>query len=67
MQKPLDFITLREPKTGRVSSISIYGRRDSGTLTITGNLEHGAQIVPDSIGDANKLIAWLNQWKETAK
>ena len=62
--KPIDFITIREPKTGRASSLGIYGRRsDSACLRVIGNLEHNAAIVPDSVADADKLIAWLNDWK----
>jgi hypothetical protein len=61
--KPLDFITVRDVKTGRASSLSIHGRRDEGALTVVGNLEHNARIVPDTVADCDKWIAWLQDWK----
>jgi hypothetical protein len=64
MNKPLDFIGVKDVKTGRVSSLGIYGRLGNGALTISGNLEHNAQIVPKSAADADRWIAWLKEWKE---
>lgn len=61
--KELAFIDLIEPKTGRVSSLTIYGKRDDGTMRVTGGLEHMAGIAPRSNEDADKLIAWLEDWK----
>jgi len=63
VSKPLQFITLREPATGRACSLSFAGRLDNGTLCIVGGLAHNGEIVPDSIADADKLIAWLQEWK----
>lgn len=62
---PLQFIDLLEPATGRTSSLSVYGARKeySDKLGITGGLSHGSQVVPNSKEDAEKLIAWLTDWK----
>lgn len=65
-RRPIDFITIRDTK-GRASSFSVYGRLYSGSLTVVGNLEHNAEISPDSIADADKLIKWLNEWKQQAE
>lgn len=63
--KPLDFIDLVEPKTGRTSSLSIYGQRKeyADKLGITGGLSHGALVEPNTVHDADKLIEWLKDWK----
>jgi hypothetical protein len=63
--KPLDFINIREPKTGRTSSLKIHGRRDNGILSVVGGLEHNTDFVPNTMEDANKLIAWLEEWIKT--
>jgi len=64
---PLDFIDLLEPATGRKSSLSIYGQRKeyADKIGITGGLSHGSLIVPASVHDADKLIAWLQDWKSS--
>jgi len=61
---PLQFIELREPEAGRVSSLSYGGNRDDGMLRVIGGLNHNAGIVPKTTADADKLIAWLQRWKE---
>lgn len=63
MNAPLEFITLRDVKTERASSLSIHGRQDGGALTIVGGLSHNSQVVPASVADADKLITWLKVWK----
>jgi hypothetical protein len=62
---PLDFIDLLEPATGRQSGLSIYGKRKehADKIGITGGLSHGSLVVPASVHDADKLIAWLQDWK----
>lgn len=64
MKKPLDFISLTEPETRRVSSLGIYGNRDDGTMRVIGGLSHQAGIVPSTKADADKMIAWLQDWKK---
>ena len=64
MKKPLTFIDLRDIRTDRQSSLSVYGNRDDGALRVVGNLEHNASIVPGSVGAARQLIAWLEEWIE---
>jgi hypothetical protein len=65
--KPLDYITVRDT-TGRASSLGIYGRQDNPPmLQVVGNLEHCARFVPDTVADCDKLIAWLQEWKENNK
>lgn len=61
----LQWIDLIEPKTGRASALSIYGRRKDHAdfLGITGGLTHGSLIEPKTVHDADKLIAWLKDWK----
>lgn len=63
MNKPLDFITVVDTNK-RQSSLGIHGRKTTDTLRVTGILEHGAEIEPASIQDADKWIAWLQEWKE---
>lgn len=65
MEKPLDFIDVKEPETGRVSSLQIGGTaRDNDKIFILGGLTHGSVIEPKSPADADKLIAWLKNWKK---
>lgn len=64
MEKPLSFIDVTDINTERKSSIMTGGKRDKGALCIIGNLEHAAEIVPASRDDADKLIAWLQEWKK---
>lgn len=64
MNKPLDFIDLRHTNIDHVSSLSINGTLGKGSMTVVGNLEHNAKIVPRSRADADKWIAWLQEWKE---
>lgn len=65
--KPLDFISLFEPKSGRTSSLGSYGNHHENCLCITGGLSHGAMVEPNSVHDADKLIAWLQDWKKDQK
>lgn len=60
----LNWIDVIEPKTGRTSALAIGGRDDNGLLTVTGVLPHGTQIEPKTRADADKLIEWLQAWKE---
>lgn len=64
MNKPLQFIDIVEPGTGRTSSLAINGRRSNrALLTVTGGLDHQAAIEPRSIQDADLWIEWLKEWK----
>jgi hypothetical protein len=64
MKKPLEFISVRNLETERTSSISIGGRLDNPPgLCIVGVLNHNDRIVPNSTQDADRLIAWLQEWK----
>jgi len=62
--KDLLFIDLID-ETGRVSSLGVYGKKkqDDLTITVIGGLSHGLDFAPKSIDDANRLIAWLEEWK----
>lgn len=58
----LRFVTLRD-SSGRASSLAHGGKphyQPAGTLKVIGNLEHGADIRPDTAKDRNTLVAWLN-------
>lgn len=65
--KPLEFIDLLEPATGRASSLSTYGTRKeyADKLGITGGLSHGSLVVPKTVQDADKLIQWLQDWRQS--
>ncbi len=65
--KDLQFIDLIEPSTGRTSALSLYGRRNeyANKLGITGGLEHGSHVTPKTVHDADKLIQWLQDWKQS--
>lgn len=65
--KPLTFIDIIDD-TGRTSSLAIHGRRKNKNkemmLSVVGGLPHTTDFAPKTIADANKLIAWLNEWKD---
>ncbi len=57
----LRFITIRDT-SGRASSFGHGGKpnyQPAGTLKVVGNLEHGADIRPDTEADRLAWIAWL--------
>ena len=59
--KSIQFITIRDTN-GRASSLAYGGNHRNqplATLTVLGNLEHGAAIRPNSNADRLALIAWL--------
>jgi hypothetical protein len=66
--KPLSFIDLVD-ETGRTSSLGIYGKKQAAknklTICVIGNLPHCTEFTPKTIGDADRLIEWLNDWKES--
>lgn len=52
-------------QTGRVSTLGVYGKRkEKQTISVIGGLSHYDEIAPKTIADANKLIQWLQEWKD---
>lgn len=63
MSSNLKFITVRDT-SGRASSFGYDGKphyQPAGTLKVVGNLEHDADIRPDTEADRLAWIAWLNR------
>jgi hypothetical protein len=64
--KELMFIDLVD-EYGLPFSFSAYGKRRDirkvNTLGCVSGLNHGTDFVPKTVNDANKLIAWLQEWK----
>lgn len=56
---PCCFVAVRD-QSGRVSSIEV-SKPDA--LEIVGVLPHCSKIVPASVEDADKLVAWLSEWR----
>lgn len=61
MTKPLIWIDLVTPKTGRTSSLQVDGE----VLRVTGNLPHNTSITLKSQQDADRLRAWLDKYFPT--
>ncbi len=50
--------------TGRTSALGVNMRGHEDGLEIIGGLPHCYSIQPKNSVEANKLIAWLEEWKK---
>lgn len=58
----LEFISLID-QTDRTSSLLVDKKINK--LVVVGELPHRSEIVPKSLEDCDKLIAFLKEWRKT--
>lgn len=53
---------------GRTSALGYnYRREDPAYLCVVGGLSHQSSIQPKTIADAEKMIAWMQNWIQEQK